>query len=162
MTWEHDLHLYMKRAKANEVAFGDATWHRERVARLMGGIESAAGRAERWTSCRNYASGAGSRMVARHRARRQRQQLAALRRDPVAFLAELTRQDGHGRCRGRAHRAPAGQLFWLDDGEFCGSHQFSLRRREPTRCRPYVHGHIGYAVVPWKRRRGYATRRAWR
>jgi len=36
MTWEHDLHLYMKRAKACEVAFGDATWHRDRVARLMG------------------------------------------------------------------------------------------------------------------------------
>jgi alkylation response protein AidB-like acyl-CoA dehydrogenase len=36
MTWEHDLHLYMKRAKACEIAFGDATWHRERVARLMG------------------------------------------------------------------------------------------------------------------------------
>ncbi len=36
MTWEHDLHLYMKRAKASEVAFGDATWHRERIARLLG------------------------------------------------------------------------------------------------------------------------------
>lgn len=36
MTWEHDLHLYMKRAKANEVAFGDATWHREQVASLIG------------------------------------------------------------------------------------------------------------------------------
>ena len=36
MTWEHDLHLYLKRAKADEVAFGDATWHRERIARLMG------------------------------------------------------------------------------------------------------------------------------
>ncbi len=35
MTWEHDLHLYLKRAKACEVAFGDATWHRERLARLM-------------------------------------------------------------------------------------------------------------------------------
>jgi alkylation response protein AidB-like acyl-CoA dehydrogenase len=35
MTWEHDLHLYMKRAKASEVAFGDATWHRERVAALI-------------------------------------------------------------------------------------------------------------------------------
>ncbi len=32
---EHDLQLYFKRAKASEVAFGDATWHRERVARLM-------------------------------------------------------------------------------------------------------------------------------
>ena len=37
MTWDHDLHLYLKRAKACEVAFGDATWHRERVARLIGG-----------------------------------------------------------------------------------------------------------------------------
>lgn len=36
MTWEHDLHLYLKRAKADEVAFGDATWHRERIARLIG------------------------------------------------------------------------------------------------------------------------------
>jgi alkylation response protein AidB-like acyl-CoA dehydrogenase len=36
MTWEHDLQLYLKRAKADEVAFGDATWHRERIALLMG------------------------------------------------------------------------------------------------------------------------------
>ena len=36
MTWEHDLQLYLKRAKAGEVAFGDASWHRERVAQLMG------------------------------------------------------------------------------------------------------------------------------
>ncbi|MGH7063749.1 MAG: acyl-CoA dehydrogenase family protein [Stellaceae bacterium] len=35
MTWEHDLQLYFKRAKASEVAFGDAAWHRERVARLF-------------------------------------------------------------------------------------------------------------------------------
>lgn len=37
MTWEHDLQLYFKRAKASEVAFGDAHWHRERVARLAWG-----------------------------------------------------------------------------------------------------------------------------
>ncbi len=35
MTWEHDLQLYFKRARASEVAFGDASWHRERVARLL-------------------------------------------------------------------------------------------------------------------------------
>jgi alkylation response protein AidB-like acyl-CoA dehydrogenase len=35
MTWEHDLQLYLKRAKACEVAFGDASWQRERVARLI-------------------------------------------------------------------------------------------------------------------------------
>jgi len=34
-TWEHDLHLYFKRAKASEFTFGDATYHRERVAQLI-------------------------------------------------------------------------------------------------------------------------------
>ncbi len=33
-TWEHDLHFFLKRAKANAHAFGDARWHRERVAEL--------------------------------------------------------------------------------------------------------------------------------
>ena len=33
-TWEHDMHFWFKRAKSNEVAFGDATYHRERLARL--------------------------------------------------------------------------------------------------------------------------------
>jgi alkylation response protein AidB-like acyl-CoA dehydrogenase len=35
-TWEHDLHFYLKRAKANAHAFGDARWHRDRVAELSG------------------------------------------------------------------------------------------------------------------------------
>src|SRR5437899_713526 len=34
-TWEHDLHLYFKRAKSSEATFGDATYHRERVAQLI-------------------------------------------------------------------------------------------------------------------------------
>lgn len=34
-TWEHDLHLYYKRSKASEVMFGDAAFHRERIARLV-------------------------------------------------------------------------------------------------------------------------------
>jgi alkylation response protein AidB-like acyl-CoA dehydrogenase len=34
-TWEHDLHLYFKRAKSSELTFGDATHHRERVAQLI-------------------------------------------------------------------------------------------------------------------------------
>ncbi len=33
-TWESDLHLYYRRAKASEILFGDATYHRERIARL--------------------------------------------------------------------------------------------------------------------------------
>ncbi len=35
-TWEHDLHFFFKRARANAHAFGDARWHRERVAELAG------------------------------------------------------------------------------------------------------------------------------
>ena len=31
-TWEHDLHIYFKRAKGSEVTFGDAAWNRELVA----------------------------------------------------------------------------------------------------------------------------------
>ena len=35
-TWEHDVHLYVKRAKVNELCLGNATAHRARVADLLG------------------------------------------------------------------------------------------------------------------------------
>jgi alkylation response protein AidB-like acyl-CoA dehydrogenase len=38
-TWENDIHLYYRRAKASETAFGDATFHRERIASMV--IDSA-------------------------------------------------------------------------------------------------------------------------
>ena len=34
-TWENDCHLYYRRAKASELAFGDALYHRERIAKLI-------------------------------------------------------------------------------------------------------------------------------
>jgi alkylation response protein AidB-like acyl-CoA dehydrogenase len=34
-SWEHDIHLYLKRAKANEVMLGDPVLHREQVARRI-------------------------------------------------------------------------------------------------------------------------------
>jgi alkylation response protein AidB-like acyl-CoA dehydrogenase len=34
-TWEHDLHFFLKRGKANSATFGDARWHRDRVADLV-------------------------------------------------------------------------------------------------------------------------------
>jgi alkylation response protein AidB-like acyl-CoA dehydrogenase len=34
-TWENSVHLYYKRAKASELMFGDASYHRERIARLV-------------------------------------------------------------------------------------------------------------------------------
>jgi alkylation response protein AidB-like acyl-CoA dehydrogenase len=42
-TWENDVHLYYRRAKGSETAFGDATFHRERIASAIvdSGIVSA-------------------------------------------------------------------------------------------------------------------------
>ncbi len=34
-TWEHNLHLYYKRAKGGEIMFGDANHHRERIAQMV-------------------------------------------------------------------------------------------------------------------------------
>jgi alkylation response protein AidB-like acyl-CoA dehydrogenase len=42
-TWENDLHLYYRRAKGSENAFGDATFHRERIAQFVidaGGVSA--------------------------------------------------------------------------------------------------------------------------
>jgi alkylation response protein AidB-like acyl-CoA dehydrogenase len=33
-TWEHDLHLYLRRAKVNEVLYGAAAEHYERLVAL--------------------------------------------------------------------------------------------------------------------------------
>jgi len=46
---------------------------------------------------------------------------------------------------------------WMWDGAFCGS--IGLRWQPGTsELPPHVLGHVGYAVVPWKRGRGYAKR----
>jgi alkylation response protein AidB-like acyl-CoA dehydrogenase len=34
-TWEHDLHLYLKRSQLGQVSFGDAPYHRDRLAGLL-------------------------------------------------------------------------------------------------------------------------------
>jgi alkylation response protein AidB-like acyl-CoA dehydrogenase len=39
-TWENDIHLYYRRAKASETMLGDAAFHRERIAKLV--IDGAA------------------------------------------------------------------------------------------------------------------------
>jgi alkylation response protein AidB-like acyl-CoA dehydrogenase len=36
VTWEYDLHLYLRRATTNQVRYGTPSEHRERVARLIG------------------------------------------------------------------------------------------------------------------------------
>ena len=34
-TWEHDLHLYLRRATADEYLFGTTGWHLDRLAELL-------------------------------------------------------------------------------------------------------------------------------
>jgi predicted acetyltransferase len=87
-------------------------------------------------------------------------ELEHLRRDPTAFLASLVDREAAGRPiplpdGSFAERLP-GFRKWLWDGEFCGS--IGLRWRPGTEdLPPHVLGHVGYSVVPWKRRLGYAT-----
>ncbi|HVH80645.1 MAG TPA: GNAT family N-acetyltransferase [Stellaceae bacterium] len=85
------------------------------------------------------------------------EQLELLRRDPQLLIEELTRQDGMIKtANGELVPRLPSRTFWLDDGEFCGS--INLRFQPGTdELPPQISGHIGYAVVPWKRRRGYAT-----
>lgn len=49
-----------------------------------------------------------------------------------------------------------GLTRWLWDGEFSGS--INLRwPRKGCEMPSQVRGHVGYVIVPWKRKRGYAT-----
>jgi alkylation response protein AidB-like acyl-CoA dehydrogenase len=34
-TWEHDMHLFLKRAQLDQVSYGDAAFHRDRIAGLL-------------------------------------------------------------------------------------------------------------------------------
>ena len=35
-TWEHDMQLFVRRIKSGEPLFGSSTWHRARIADLLG------------------------------------------------------------------------------------------------------------------------------
>jgi predicted acetyltransferase len=84
-------------------------------------------------------------------------QLQALRSAPAGFLQELAPvPDRLAAEDGGKPRLPF-RLFWIWDGDFSGT--INLRYQPGSLSLPaYVSGHVGYAVVPWKQRRGYATR----
>ena len=42
VTWEHDIHLYLRRATCNQVQYGTPAEHRERIAVLIGMDEETA------------------------------------------------------------------------------------------------------------------------
>ncbi|HRE06746.1 MAG TPA: GNAT family N-acetyltransferase [Opitutaceae bacterium] len=89
-----------------------------------------------------------------------REQLEAIAKDPGGFVAGLVdreaKQPPIRRPDGSSFPRLPGFIRWIWDGEFCGSIGF---RWQPgtSELPPYVLGHIGYAVVPWKRNLGYAT-----
>jgi predicted acetyltransferase len=89
-----------------------------------------------------------------------REELDRIAADAPAFLASLVDRNPIGRFvtlldGTRLPRIP-GYRRWMWDGEFCGSIGFRWQRGTEA-LPPYCLGHIGYAVVPWKQRRGYAT-----
>jgi predicted acetyltransferase len=90
-------------------------------------------------------------------------QLAAIREDPAAFLALQDDREGRGPPvplpdGSTVPRLPSLRRWIVDgEGEFCGS--IGLRwTRDGSPLPPHVMGHVGYAVVPWRRGRGHATR----
>ena len=89
-----------------------------------------------------------------------REELEWIAEDPAGFVARLddreakagpvTLPDGS-----QVPRLP-GYRRWMWDGAFCGS--IGFRWQPGTSTLPsYVLGHVGYSVVPWKQRSGYAT-----
>jgi predicted acetyltransferase len=90
-----------------------------------------------------------------------REELAKIGSDPAAFVASLDDREAKGGPvtmpdGSQVPRLP-GYRRWIWDEDFCGSIGFRWQKGTSA-LPPYVLGHIGYAVVPWKRQRGYATR----
>lgn len=89
-----------------------------------------------------------------------REQLARIAADADGFLASLVDREAKGgpivlKDGSTVPRLP-GYHLWMWDGEFCGD--INARWKPGTEALPPTClGHIGYSVVPWKRRRGYAT-----
>ena len=86
--------------------------------------------------------------------------LAKIAADPDAYLASLVDKDAKGEPialpDGTTVPRLPGYNRWLWDGDFCGVVGFRWQRGTEA-LPPHCLGHMGYAVVPWKRRRGYAT-----
>lgn len=89
-----------------------------------------------------------------------REELERISRDAASFIDQMEDREARGDPitlpdGSRAARLP-GYRRWLWDGEFCGS--IGFRWQPGTEALPpHVLGHIGYAVVPWRQRLGYAT-----
>ena len=89
-----------------------------------------------------------------------REELTRIAENPDAFLASLVDREAAGDPivlpDGTTVARLPGYRRWIWDGEFCGSVGFRWQHGTEA-LPPHCLGHMGYAVVPWKRRRGYAT-----
>jgi predicted acetyltransferase len=92
------------------------------------------------------------------RAQEGAEELEKLAADADSFLASMVDREAKGAPitmpdGSQVPRLP-GYRLWMWDGEFVGN--IGLRwQRGSNELPPYVLGHIGYAVVPWKRGQGY-------
>ena len=84
--------------------------------------------------------------------------------NPADFVAALDDREGKRPPitlpDGSTVRRLPGFRRWMWDDGFCGGFcgNVNFRWQPGTSDLPeYVLGHLGYAVVPWKQRRGYAT-----
>lgn len=95
------------------------------------------------------------------------EQLARIEADPQGFLALMHNPQGGGEPvqmpDGSTRERLPSFVRWMWDAEgYAGT--INLRwacdaeGRAQAALPPHVLGHVGYAVVPWKRQRGYATR----
>ena len=88
------------------------------------------------------------------------EELGLIEADPRSFVESLEDREAKGlpvTMPDGSHvpRLP-GLRRWMWDEEFAGSIGFRWQNGTSD-LPPYCLGHIGYSVVPWKQRRGYAT-----
>ncbi len=89
-----------------------------------------------------------------------RAELERLDADPAGFVAAQEDREGAGEPitlpdGTQVPRLP-GFRRWIWDDDFVGVISIRWQPGTPV-LPPHVLGHVGYAVVRWKRRRGYAT-----
>jgi len=86
--------------------------------------------------------------------------LDAIAKDAAHFVALQTDIEAKGPgftlTDGTVVARLPGYRRWMWDGEFCGAIGFRWQNGTHD-LPPTCLGHIGYSVVPWKRRLGYAT-----